>query len=277
MVSIDLLDKMLENTDKSSTELLQDVLELIKKLINKKLTENEFRALLKEIIIHLFEKRKDLVVFSYVGTKIEEISNINSQYGSKKTIKSIYEFFDKLSGINKETVDHGSQYLLEQKDIEKIITISYSKIVLNIIKNTKVKTVYVCESRPKNEGLRFAQDLLIETKGIEVVLLPDALGPKVLLEKADAVVLGMDAWFMDNSISNKIGSFSLALTANYIHKPVIIVGNMLKKVNYLPELYKQQNFTEELKKSYPKVHENLAYLNEYFDIVPSNLITKIIE
>ena len=266
MTSINQLVKVLENTDKSSTELILDVLEEIKRLISKNLTESDIESLLKDIITLLCEKRNDLVIFSYIGTKIEEIVTENSQNDTKLTIKAIYEFFDQLRVINDETVDHASIYLQKQQKIERIITVSYSRLVFNVIK-----------SRPKNEGIRFAQDLLDETKGVEVVLLPDALGPKTLIEKADAVLLGMDAWFLDNSISNKTGSLSLALTAKYIHKPVLVIGNVLKKVNYPPENYNQQNFAEELKKTYPALHGNVSYLNEYFDVVPSNLITKILE
>ena len=277
MTSINQLVKVLENTDKSSTELILDVLEEIKRLISKNLTESDIESLLKDIITLLCEKRNDLVIFSYIGTKIEEIVTENSQNDTKLTIKAIYEFFDQLRVINDETVDHASIYLQKQQKIERIITVSYSRLVFNVIKKGSFKTVYVCESRPKNEGIRFAQDLLDETKGVEVVLLPDALGPKTLIEKADAVLLGMDAWFLDNSISNKTGSLSLALTAKYIHKPVLVIGNVLKKVNYPPENYNQQNFAEELKKTYPALHGNVSYLNEYFDVVPSNLITKILE
>lgn len=277
MTLSDQLSNILENTDKSSTELVEELSGLLRELIELKIPENEFLVLIRSIVKSLQEKRSDLVIFTYIGTKIAEIIDKYSSLGSNDFKKDILSLLEQLLAMNNKTVEHGSQYLAKHKDIRKIITLSYSKLVLKVLKNTHLATVYVCESRPKNEGFRLAQDLLEQTTGIEIVLITDAMGPKVLTERVDAVLLGMDVWFEDNSISNKTGSLALALTANYVDKPVLVLGNMLKKVDYLPEQYRQGNFADELKKSYPNGQENLTYLNEYFDLVPAHLLTKIID
>lgn len=276
MALIDQLYEILENTDKSSTELVEELSDLLRELIESKTPENEFLVLIRSMVKTLREKRTDLVIFTYIGNKISEIMDSCSPLGSNEIKKEISLWLDQFLVINDKTVDHACQYLTEHKNIKKIITLSYSKLVFKVLKNSDLETVYICESRPKNEGFRLAKDLIQQTSGVEIVLLPDALGSKVLVEKADALLLGMDAWFKDNSISNKTGSLGLALTAKYIDKPVLVIGNILKKVDYLPNQYKQKNFAEEFKKSYPNGQEKLSYLNEYFDLIPANLLTKIL-
>ena len=65
----------------------------------------------------------------------------------------------------------------------------------------------------------------------ESYLLSYALAPKNSSYHVDTVTLGMDVWFPDNNVRNKICSLVLVLAADYVKKWVYDIVNSLIKVN----------------------------------------------
>ncbi|NHJ05866.1 MAG: hypothetical protein EAX90_13650, partial [Candidatus Heimdallarchaeota archaeon] len=168
--------------------------------------------------------------------------------------------------LAKEMLNYNSIMIISSSNTINQALISYSNV-----KNHD--SIFVLESRPLFEGRQTAEKLA--EAGYNITLVVDAAAG-IIAEKIDAIFVGADTVFKDGSIINKIGSFLLALTANYYKIP-FIVGASTNKISKYPSKnywkYIQEKPPEEIWK---KKIENIDSYNIYFDFVPSELITKII-
>jgi translation initiation factor 2B subunit (eIF-2B alpha/beta/delta family) len=172
---------------------------------------------------------------------------------------------------------------LKKLNIKNIITISYSKLVLNsilkYIKYSKLEVILISSSPPKFEGVQFAKDLSELSRATSIVLVEDTLLASQLkiLKNNTAVVVGCDTIFADGSILNKSGSYMLAILCEHFEIPFLVIGSKfkLRKQNFDQKIIKTQELTdlswydEELKEKEIKI------VNKYFDYIPCDLITKI--
>ncbi len=154
------------------------------------------------------------------------------------------------------------------KDYKNIATTSYSKTVLETLKLTKPERVFVSVSHPAKEGEKLAQELLAE--GIDVVLFEDT-AYSVVMDEVEVVFIGADAVF-DNCVVNKIGSFPLALLADYFKKDFFVLANKFKFLS------------GDLKKKYKILDMSPSEIttldcdvvNVYFEEVPLKFVKEII-
>jgi translation initiation factor 2B subunit (eIF-2B alpha/beta/delta family) len=277
-MSFELIRNIIQNTEKSSTELIFELLIFLKEKINNLTTNIEFFSFMDSFLIILKNERKELSIFPVLFEKISFLIEQNKNNNLEDIKGNILKFISDVLDLNRITIENAIKFLINSQHIDRIITLSYSKLVFEVILKLDIKKIYICESRPLFEGLRLANELSSQTNA-EIILITDALGPQIINYDIDCVLLGMDSWFSDNSIINKTGSFSLALTAKNNNIPVYVLGNSLKKVNYLSDEYNQINHNEnDLKRSYNSIiSKKIKILNNYFDIIPANLITKIID
>jgi translation initiation factor 2B subunit (eIF-2B alpha/beta/delta family) len=131
---------------------------------------------------------------------------------------------------------------------------------------SKVKKIYVTETRPKNQGLLTVNDL----KGVMPVtfIVDSACGH--YMKDTDMVILGSDA-LRPSGIINKIGTLPLAITAKEFGKPVYVVASTLK-------VDKRKSFEIEMRDS-SEIHKSIKdmkILNPAFDETSYRYISKII-
>jgi len=153
---------------------------------------------------------------------------------------------------------------------------SVVKILVEAHKQGKKIHVYNTETRPLFQWRKTSQDLM--KAGVPNTMIVDDSAPFFidnLYESdidIDMVIIGSDAIKMDGSIYNKIGSFSIALSAYHSKIPVYIVGS-LTKIDTENTVKIEQRSGKELRPDAPKW---LDILNYAFDMVPAKFITGII-
>ena len=205
---------------------------------------------------------KDL---EYIKNKKSEMTQlINIIYMISK-FDSAEQYRNLLRDLNQSV----KSSVLNTKNILKgnVVTISWSKLVRDAImlNKDKIDEINVLESRPKNEGAKFAEYL--SDSEFRVKLYVDAAIYHAVNEES-VILVGMDAIFRDLSIANKVGTYSLALASAAKGSKFYTIGTKYKIAR---EYYHFINhpFREIYKK-------NLNTQNYYFDITSSRFIDKYI-
>lgn len=154
-----------------------------------------------------------------------------------------------------------------------ITTISFSKTLLEIFellhKSNPGLKIYILESRPMLEGRNLAKQLI--KTGIECIYIVDAM-MNYAVKNSDAVIVGADQILKNGSIVNKIGSYLLALCAKELNKPYYVIATNDKFINSVKFHPKFENQNE----VWNYKNKDLKILNTYFELVPKELITRIL-
>uniref|UniRef100_A0A832G6D8 Uncharacterized protein n=1 Tax=Ignavibacterium album TaxID=591197 RepID=A0A832G6D8_9BACT len=154
---------------------------------------------------------------------------------------------------------------------QKITTISFSRTLNEIFKlcykeNPKLE-IFVLESRPMYEGRNFVKELIKHR--IKCHLTVDAM-MNFAVQNSDCVIIGADQILMNGNVVNKIGSYPLALCAKAAKKPFYVLATKDKFINsnkFIPDNYPSQEICD-FKNPY------LRITNQYFEVIPKELITK---
>ncbi len=152
-----------------------------------------------------------------------------------------------------------------------VVTLSYSSDVFEALTHPEASDglrVYVCESRPLQEGIPMASDL--SQAGVEAGLVADAAGP-TLVGRADAVVCGADSLLRGGGLVNKIGTLSLALACREHHVPFLPLLEVLKL-----ELEGQEIRWEEERRDPEELSTRVEALNFYFEEVAPSLLDTVV-
>jgi len=167
----------------------------------------------------------------------------------------------------KEVIRNGARLLLGYRSV---LTHSYSSTVAAILESCEGLKVFVTESRPGLEGLRFAERLAASK--VDVTLIVDSAASYVLeTGEVDLVLIGCDAILDDCSIVNKIGSKAIALAASETEIPFNVVTDLWKAA--IHGFSYEEHPPEEV---YDGEVEGIKVLNPYFERVPRDLISRFI-
>lgn len=122
-------------------------------------------------------------------------------------------------------------------------------------------TIFLSEARPDMEGLRLAGELVIE--GFVVKTFVDDARAEVM-KNVDLILLGSD-WITESGFTNKIGTFSLALLARELRKPLYVAADTSK-------------FAHSRFRNSPKStsRSESFYQELIFETTPNNLVTAFI-
>ncbi len=137
------------------------------------------------------------------------------------------------------------------------------------------------ETRPLLQGARLTAWELQQV-GVPFRLMVDSAGPFVLSRRgADVVLAGADRIAANGDTANKIGTFSLALAAQYANVPFIVVAP-----ESTVDLDTESGDAIEIEDRGPDevggfggvrtAPEGIAALNPAFDVTPASLITAIV-
>ena len=152
------------------------------------------------------------------------------------------------------------------------MTHCHSGEALSVIKQAwkekkKIK-VYATETRPKEQGIKTANEL--SKLGIPVILIIDsAIG--FFIKDVDIVIVGSDAIRKEGFV-NKIGTYPLALVAKKHNKPFYVVGNTLK-LDKRKKLIIEERSPDEI---YKEKIKTLEIKNPAFDLIPWKYVKRII-
>ncbi|BBB33191.1 hypothetical protein TTHT_1719 [Thermotomaculum hydrothermale] len=209
-------------------------LNLEKLLLDEILNDNiHGSSYLLEKTVNLL-KGKELSVQLKFAKKIAEKHKgmaylVNLKDFIEKEQKGCIEFYKEVREAQREVLERFLKYS-EGLSISAIATISYSGMVRDALVSLYRKnpfSLFIGESRPANEGVKFAEHLF--NSGVkDITLMTDAC----LLSKIDLydlIILGCDC-FTDSFFVNKTGSRALVLLGKYTNRPVIVLADRFKKI-----------------------------------------------
>ncbi|CAG9133524.1 unnamed protein product [Plutella xylostella] len=156
----------------------------------------------------------------------------------------------------------------------RILTHSRSRVVLQAMleaaKENKRFQVYVTMSAPDNSGELMHKQL--EAAGIDATLILDAAAGYVL-EQVDLVLLGAEGVTESGGIINKIGTYTVAMAAQELKRPVYVLTESFKFSRTYP--LNQQDLPNEFKylSGVIKSGNNLQKQHPLVDYTPPSYIT----
>ena len=152
-----------------------------------------------------------------------------------------------------------------------ILVHSNSHTIVEVLKYLKQKgysfDVIQTESRPMFEGRQQSLDLL--EHGIAVIFITDSSVAKIMPD-VDMILLGADQ-FNQQGFLNKIGSYTIALAAKQLSKPVYVLTDSRKEVESFSESNQQPR-----QEVWPDSPDEINIVNHYFEVVPLSLVTRLI-
>jgi translation initiation factor 2B subunit (eIF-2B alpha/beta/delta family) len=155
-----------------------------------------------------------------------------------------------------------------------VLTLSSSVLVREILLHAHQQKrkfdVYCLESRPMNEGVKFAEELA--SHGLTVHLIPDAaIG--FFMQTMNLVITGADR-LCDTTFINKIGTLPTALVANSFRVPFYIACETEKVMSEIERVVRFN--PADPKEVYPKKLANLTAENYYFEAIPYEYVSKVV-
>ncbi len=184
----------------------------------------------------------------------------------RRYLKELHEMIDRIADIGSGEINEG----------DVVFTHCHSRHVVEILKKARKKgiEVIVTETRPRNQGIKTAKELL--DAGIKVTYCTDsACG--IYMKRATKMLVGCDAILDDGSIVNKTGTFPMALVAKRFNVPLIVAGGTYKfdqqTILDRPEPIEFRNPREIIN---PRKLPKANILNPAFDITPAEFIHSIV-
>lgn len=243
----------------------------------------EFDTFFKQAIV-LLKTSRDTEPMLFNGIK-DCLMHYKALMAKKSDLKTLQESLFKTckSYVQDIETEEAIRPIIGAKLIKKNMNImthchsgSVIKILVEAHKQGKKIHVYNTETRPLYQGRKTSADLV--KAGVPNTMIVDDCGPFFIDNiyesdiDIDMLIIGSDAIKMDGSVYNKVGSFSLALSAWNSKIPVYIVGS-LTKIDTENTVKIEQRSGKEV---WPEAPKGLEIINYAFDMVPAKFITGII-
>lgn len=154
-------------------------------------------------------------------------------------------------------------------------------VILELHKKNIVEIVYACEARPLLQGLRLTSFELEKYK-IPYKVITDSTAAFLMQKKlVDLVIVGADRIASNGDTANKIGTYSLAVNANFHSIPFYVAApstTIDKEILSGKEIVIEERNPDELLNFGTKrvITKRVEALNYAFDITPNELISVII-
>ncbi len=252
-----------KETDITDLEIFRDKLGQYMEMLanarpNEPLAKNGVRYILNQLVLQ-YPGLKDV---KSAGNAVVNLAN---------------SYINLLENSKSQIVKHGVE-LCKHADV--VFTHCHSStaeaIISGINKDHKIRAVNT-ETRPLYQGRITSKNLIKE--GIETVMIVDSAAAYFISDDSflpvNVVFLGADQISVNGDAMNKIGSFSMGLSAYFSSKPLYIVTPSLKldlATIYNPIKIELRKDTE----VWPEAPKELDIINPAFDIVPHQFITGFI-
>ncbi|MDZ7730759.1 MAG: translation initiation factor eIF-2B [Natrialbaceae archaeon] len=157
----------------------------------------------------------------------EVVQTVGESYDSVEAAKAatheaIEAVIDRVEAAKQRSATRAVELLA---DGDTLLTHDFSTTVVSAIEQAAEEgmalDVLVTEARPRFIGRKMARTLA-DTDGVDVTLLTDAAAGTVLTD-CDRVLLGMDC-IVEETLYNRVGTFPIAVTADYLDVPVTVIG-----------------------------------------------------
>ncbi|XP_033747563.1 translation initiation factor eIF-2B subunit alpha-like [Pecten maximus] len=206
--------------------------------VNKVDTLAEMRDRMKDAILTLTETDSSTTSISSAGELFLRFITLATLEHS--TIQECQRILVKRGNLFLQKVSDSRQKIARQahpfiRDGATILTHSKSRVVLQVLKEAaeakKRFNVFITESLPDNSGREVSKELT--DMGIPTTVVLDAAVGYVM-EKVDMVLVGAEGVVESGGIINKIGTYTLAISAKAMNKPVYVVAESFKFTRLFP-------------------------------------------
>ncbi len=264
------------------------IVQAIKEIENE--SSNKKKEKLDEKLEQLLKTRPTAIDLKNFALETYETA-VEADFSQEATLKKAQELADKMVEECRLIGKHGAE-LIEDGDTilthcnaGPMATIDVGTALAPLFeakKDGKDITVIVDETRPRLQGAKITAWEL-DQENIEHKIIPDSAAAFLMSkEKIDKVILGADRCLKDGTISNKIGTLSVAISANHYDIPFYstfpwsTIDFHSESANDFNIEYRDEkeikyvtSFEEEMLIANP----NSNALNPAFDITPPELIT----
>lgn len=225
---------------------------------------------------------------------IERILDVASKGQSVTEIKKIIldeakKMADEDIEVNRNIGKHGhivisdGDTVLTHCNAGSLATVGYGTalgVIRAAVENGKRVRVLADETRPKLQGARLTA-FELHYDNIPVTVITDNMaGYFMSQKKINLVIVGADRVLTTGHVINKIGTYSVAVLANYHGIPFYVAAPLstFDLKHKLHEIKIEERDSREVTHigNVQIVPENVPVLNPAFDITPPNLITGII-
>lgn len=200
------------------------------------------------------------------------------------------EMFDEDIKINTLIGDYGQEVLPGDARVMTICnagalaTCGYGTalgVIRSAHRKAKLNRVWACETRPVLQGARLTIWELMQDK-IPVTLITDNMAASVMRKEAiDAIIVGADRIAANGDTANKIGTYGLAVLAQYHHIPFYVAAPIstidadLANGSLIPI---EERAADEVRsiRGHKITVADVEVFNPAFDVSPHELITGII-
>ena len=273
----DIIDDLKKDHLSGASELAKKAAEAISAFCRESegISNQEFAKELSYVCRELNLAHREIVpIFNLVNSTLNVLRERPADKmatASQSALKHVTEFMSSSHRALQTIWQEGSKQLPLRATI---MTISSSGSVMGILKlayqQNKSPEVFILESRPLFEGRVLAR--VLEADGISATLIVDA-ACGYFMPQVDLVLIGADS-LSETSFVNKIGTQAVLLLANRLQKPVWLATEESKLI--LEKLRPRPTVSGKPDEIWPENHGKLKCVNPYFEIIPLDLIQKVI-
>ncbi len=159
-----------------------------------------------------------------------EAAEVALMSGEENAIQAIFDRVIALTDGRYRKIEQIAKYLVDKfPDEGTVMTQCFAETILGFMcKECKArgkKIKFICpETRPYFQGARLTASV-IHDMGFDVTVITDNMPGWTMHEKkVDLFTCAADAITMDGWVVNKVGTFQIALAANYWHVPFYVTG-----------------------------------------------------
>lgn len=242
----------------------------------------------------LAQTRPTAVNLSWAIKRISGIIDANKDLDQERITRLLFSealgMFAEDVEINKAIGEYGQELLDKKSNVMTICnagalaTCGYGTalgVIRSAYKKGKIENVWACETRPVLQGSRLTVWELMEDR-IPVTLITDNMaGYTMALKHIDAIITGADRIAANGDAANKIGTYSLAVLAQYHNIPFYIAAPLSTfdiAVSCGRQIPIEERDEEEVRRiggNYTTVC-GVKVFNPAFDITPHQLVAGII-
>ena len=260
---------------------------------NRSRSRVQFKKQLQNTINYLGRSRPTAVNLFWALNRMQEILNKDSSIDRLKSalLKEAREII-KEDRISCRSMGEIGARLIHDGD--KILTLCNAGILATIDFGTALGVfyqakkqgrrfkVFACETRPLLQGARLTSWEL-KKNGIDVSLVCDNLAATLMRRKqVNKVFVGADRIARNGDVANKVGTYNLAVLANWHHIPFYVVAPLS---TFDRAIRTGRNIPIEQRSPFEVTHNffkkpiapaRIKVLNPAFDVTPHRLITAIV-
>lgn len=255
----DLLSQIRDDRQHGSAQLYQQTLAVIAKAALESAVTK--RSDLGAVIQAVIQAQPAMAPFHFLAHKLESITSGPEEAITARVVTLVDEL-QRSAQLAGERIAANFERL--NLSPGSIMLHSNSGTVRELIRQcfNPDTTIFISEARPDLEGLILAGDLVIE--GFVVKTFVDDARAAVMKD-VDLVILGSD-WVTETDFTNKIGTYSLALTARELGKPVYVAVDRTKFVwrRYRPTSMATSAYAESF------------YQSQLFEETPNQLVSSFV-